>query len=93
MSTDEQLGDTIEESMTLTEHLGNGNQRSVRFNSAKLRSTLRGMSVHSRSADDVLHRNFVAFGLYVASLHELLESLDLAFDVRSAFMRSSASIG
>ena len=35
-----------------------------------------------------LHQNFVAFGLYLASLHELLASLDCTLDVRSAFMRS-----
>ncbi len=69
-------------------HLGDGNQRSVRFCSNNLRSTLG--EIHAlRSAEDApLHGNFVAFGFYVASLHELLESLDLRFDVRSAFMRT-----
>lgn len=73
---------------TLLGHLGEGNQRSVRFSATNLRSTLREISVMRSAEDARLHGNFVAFGLYVASLHELLESLDLRFDVRSAFMRT-----
>jgi len=69
-------------------HLGEGNQRSVRFCSSNLRSTLGEIHALRSAADAPLHRNFVAFGLYVASLHALLESLDLRFDVRSAFMRT-----
>lgn len=72
-------------------HLGDGNQRSVRFSSANLRSTLREFSGHRSAKDPQLHPNFVAFGLYVSSLHSLLESLDLSFDVRSAFMRVHAA--
>ncbi|TFH32826.1 MAG: hypothetical protein E4H00_00510 [Myxococcales bacterium] len=74
-------------STPLLRHLGNGNQRSVRFRAADLRSTLRDCSALRSAEDARLHRNFVAFGIYVASLYELLESLDLCFDVRSAFMR------
>jgi len=69
-------------------HLGGGTQRGVRFSTADLHSTLREISDLSSSGAGTLHRNFVAFGLYLASLHELLESLDCSFDVRSAFMRS-----
>jgi len=72
----------------LLRHLGDGNQRSVRFRSADLRSTLREISATRSAEEPGLHGNFVAFGLYAASLHDLLESLDLRFDVRSAFMRT-----
>lgn len=72
-------------------HLGDGNQRSVRFSSANLRSTLREFSGQRSAKDLQLHPNFVAFGIYVSSLHDLLESLDLCFDVRSAFMRVHAA--
>jgi hypothetical protein len=72
----------------LLQHFGEGNQRSVRFDRSELESTLRAMSVGRRPEDPPLHRNFIAFGLFVTSLHELLASLDLAFDVRSAFMRT-----
>jgi len=71
----------------LLQHLGEGNQRSVRFDRSNLESTLRAMSVIRRPSDSPLHRNFIAFGLFVTSLHDLLSSLDLAFDVRRAFMR------
>ena len=69
-------------------HLGPGNQRSVRFGSEKLQRTLAAMSEQRRADDARLHPNFVAFGLYLTALHELLGSLDMAFDVRAAFMRS-----
>jgi hypothetical protein len=72
----------------LLQHLGGGNQRSVRFSVAKLQSTLREISAARTKEDGTLRGNTIAFGLYVASLHELLESLDVAFDVRSAFMRT-----
>jgi hypothetical protein len=69
-------------------HLGEGNQRSVRFRSDQLKSTLRAISVVRRSGDDTLHHNFITFGLLLGALHALLESLNLSFNVRSAFMRS-----
>jgi hypothetical protein len=72
----------------LVRHFGSGNQRSVRFGSTALRETLVAMSKQRRSDDRPLHPNFIAFGLYLIALHELLESLDLSFDVRAAFMRS-----
>jgi hypothetical protein len=76
----------------LLQHMGEGNQnqRAVRFDSAELRSTLEALPAlpHGHGS---LHQNFMAFGLYVTSLHTFLESLDLAFDVRSAFLRSYVS--
>ncbi len=66
---------------------GNQNQRAVRFSSAELQSTLEALPALSEG-HGALHQNFMAFGLYVTSLHAFLESLDLAFDVRSAFLRS-----
>lgn len=72
----------------LLQYLGEDNQRCVRFRVATLQSTLREISAARTNEDGALHRNFIAFGVYVASLHELLESLELAFDVRSAFMRA-----
>ncbi|UCH28140.1 MAG: hypothetical protein JSV06_07525 [Myxococcales bacterium] len=72
----------------LVEHFGDSNQRSVRFGSTELRRTLIAMSKERSDSDRRLHPNFVAFGLYLSSLHGLLESLDMAFDVRAAFMRA-----
>ncbi|MGB8223586.1 MAG: hypothetical protein WCF10_13455 [Polyangiales bacterium] len=71
----------------LLRHLGDGNQRAVRFRAENLRSTLRELSALRSAEDAPLHPNFVALGIYVASLHALLEPLDLRFDVRSAFMK------
>jgi len=72
----------------LLRHLGDGNQRSVRFSITNLRVTLGEISALRSAEDARLHGNFVALGFYLTSLHELLESLDLRFDVRSAFMRT-----
>jgi hypothetical protein len=46
------------------------------------------MADQRRSEESKLHANFIALGLLLTGLHELLEELDLAFDVRSAFMRT-----
>ena len=71
----------------LTRHFGDNSQRSVRFGLGELESTLHELTVARGPAGGPLHPNFIAFGLYAASLHQLLESLDLAFDVRAAFNR------
>lgn len=72
----------------LVEHFGPGNQRSVRFGPEVLRTTLESMVDERSREDGDLHPNFAAFGLCLVALHELLGSLDLAFDVRAAFMRT-----
>jgi hypothetical protein len=79
------LGDSAE---VLTQHFGGGRQRSVRFGANALRQTLAAMGRQRHSTDQPLHPNFMAFGLYLTSLHDFLESLDMSFDVRAAFMRS-----
>ena len=72
----------------LVGHFGMGNQRSVRFGTDALRQTLVAMADQRKSTDDALHPNFIAFGLYLVALHDLLEALGMNFDVRAAFMRS-----
>jgi len=72
----------------LTAHFGRGNQRSVRFGVQTLRATLESVARTHSSRDGRLHPNFTAFGLYLVALHELLGSLDMAYDVRAAFMRT-----
>lgn len=72
----------------LVAHFGGGNQRSVRFGVENLRATLGTVARGHTSRRAPLHPNFAAFGLYLISLHELLGSLDMAFDVRAAFMRA-----
>ena len=72
----------------LVDHFGPGNQRSVRFGPEILRTTLESMVGERADAEGELHPNFAAFGLSLVALHELLGSLDMAFDVRAAFMRA-----
>jgi hypothetical protein len=72
----------------LLRHMGDGNQRSVRFGLDQLQSLLCEMADRRLPDEPKLHPNFIAFGLLLTGLHELLEALDLAFDVRSAFMRT-----
>lgn len=71
----------------LKSHFGDGDQRSVHFDSAKLQAILQEMAIRRRDRNGPLHRNFMAFGLYITGLYELLESLDRSFDVRNAFAR------
>jgi hypothetical protein len=77
-----------EASKALIAHFGDGNQRSVRFGPNTLKATLEAMSRHRATRDGQLHPNFAAFGLHLIALHELLGSLDMAYDVRAAFMRT-----
>ncbi len=77
-----------EQANALVDHFGPGNQRSVRFGPEVLRTTLESMVGERRADDSGLHPNFAAFGLGLVALHELLGSLDMAFDVRAAFMRT-----
>ena len=72
----------------LTQHFGGGNQRSVRFGADSLRETLTAMAKQRGPKDRPLHPNFMAFGLYLVALHDLLEALDMSYDVRAAFKRS-----
>ena len=72
----------------MIEHLGSGTQRGVRFEGVRLRRTLTRVAATKKGDDRRLHPNFMAFGFYLMGLYELLESLDSAFDVRAAFMRT-----
>lgn len=72
----------------LFKHFGDGNQRSVRFGTSELRQTMVEIARQRGERSQPLHPNFIAFGLYLTSLHALLEALDMRFDVRAAFERS-----
>ena len=66
---------------------GEDDQRAVRFRSTVFHSTFHQAFVSCRDAGVSLHRNFLALGIYLACLYDLLEALDLEFDVRDAFER------
>jgi hypothetical protein len=72
----------------LRAHFGSGDQRSVRFDSAVFQTTFHEVFVRCRDEGVVLHRNFLPLGVYLATLYDLLEGLDEAFDVREAFCRA-----
>lgn len=74
-------------------HFGGGDQRSVRFSSRVFHSSFHEAFVRCRDAGTSLHRNFLALGLYLACLYDVLEGLDLEFDVRDAFERAAATTG
>jgi hypothetical protein len=79
------LGDAGE---LLRKHFGEGDQRAVRFDSTVFQTTFHHVFVRCRDEGIELHRNFLALGVYLATLYDLLEGLDEAFDVRSAFERA-----
>jgi hypothetical protein len=82
-----ELGDAAD---ALVGHFGDGNQRNVRFGSEVIQLTLTHLAKLRAGDETPLHPNFIAFGLYLLSLHKLLETLDMRFDVRAAFKRSYA---
>lgn len=69
-------------------HLGGEDQRKVRFQIGAFQSSFHEMFLRCRDRGVSLHRNFIALGIYLVCLYEVLESLDLEFDVRDAFERS-----
>lgn len=77
----------------LLRHLGEGDARHVRFRADQLQSTLREIVVLREASAPSLHRNFVALGLYLASLHKTLASFDVPLDVRAAFSRGAGATG
>ena len=73
----------------LRRHFGEGDQTRVRFESKVFQTTFHEVFVRCRDQGITLHRNFLALGVYLATLYDLLEGLDEAFDVRSAFLRAT----
>ena len=69
----------------LLDYFGTGDQDAVRFRTAEYHASFHEVFVRCREEGLALHRNFIAFGIYLACLYDLLESLELPFDVRSAF--------
>ncbi len=76
-------------------HFGGGDQREVRFERSTFVRTFHDAFLACRDASAApgaapLHRNFLALGLYLATLYEHLERLGLAFDVRAAYTAAGA---
>jgi hypothetical protein len=72
----------------LVSHLGSGDQRSVRFETSAFHSSFHDTFLACRDRGVALHRNFLALGIYLVCLYDVLESLALDFDVRGAFERT-----
>ncbi|MDP2315503.1 MAG: hypothetical protein Q8P41_21575 [Pseudomonadota bacterium] len=73
-------------------HFGGGDQREVRFERATFVHTFHDAFLACRDAPGgsaPLHGNFLALGLYLATLYEHLERLGLPFDVRAAYTAAS----
>jgi hypothetical protein len=73
-------------------HFGGGDQREVQFRRATFVQTFHDAFVACRDAGVSLHGNFLALGLYLATLYEHLERLDLPFDVRAAHVRAASPL-
>lgn len=69
----------------LRSHLGSGDQRSVRFETSAFHSSFHDTFISCRESGVALHRNFLALGVYLVCLYDVLETLGLEFDVRRAF--------
>ncbi len=74
----------------LRKHLGSGDQRSVRFETSAFHSNFHAIFLSCRDRGVALHRNFLALGIYLVCLYDVLEALGLEFDVRGAFERAHA---
>ncbi|MEM7413810.1 MAG: hypothetical protein AAF430_26515 [Myxococcota bacterium] len=74
----------------LRKHFGEGDQRAVRFDTGVFQTTFHQVFVRCRDRGLSLHGNFLALGVYLATLYDLLEGLDEAFDVRDAYDRVNA---
>jgi hypothetical protein len=78
-------------------HFGGGDQREVRFERATFVHTFHQAFLACRDAPEgaggapraTLHGNFLALGLYLATLYEHLERLGMGFDVRGAYTLAS----
>jgi hypothetical protein len=64
---------------------GEGDQRAVEFRLADFKRTFHDVFVRCRESGVVLHRNFIALGVYLACLYEHLEAIGEPQDVRQAF--------
>lgn len=73
----------------LRRHFGAGDQRAVRFDGAVFQTTFHDVFVRCRDQGVSLHRNFLALGVTLATLYDLLEGLGEAYDVRAAFERAA----
>lgn len=72
----------------LLSHLGSGDQRNVRFETSAFHTSFHDTFLACRDRGVALHRNFLALGIYLVCLYDVLEALDLEFDVRGAFDRT-----
>lgn len=72
----------------LVRHLGSGDQRRVRFDTAAFHTSFHETFMACVENGVSLHRNFLALGIYLVCLYDALESLDVELDVRGAFDRS-----
>lgn len=66
---------------------GEGDQHAVAFHVPTFRDTFHDAFLRCRDAGSQLHGNFVALGIYLATLYVHLEALGGTFDVRTAYFR------
>jgi hypothetical protein len=67
------------------QHFGGDDQRAVSFELASFRETFRKIFRRAKERGLRLHPNFIALGVYLATLYQHLEEAGGTFDVRQAF--------
>ena len=67
------------------EHFGGEDQQNVEFELAAFRETFRKIFRRAKERGLRLHPNFIALGVYLATLYQHLEDAGGTYDVRSAF--------
>lgn len=73
------------------EHFGLGDQTRVLFSVDHFVSTFHKVFVHCKDHGIQLDAGFLPLGIYLASMYETLDRLDVALDVRSAFRAATRS--
>ncbi len=68
-------------------HFGEGDQRAVRFDRRTFQRSFHDIFVRCRDTGASLHPNFLALGVYLATLYDHLAELQVPLDVRAAFDR------
>lgn len=74
------------------EHFGSGDQDAVAFDMKTFHDTFHRAFVACREQGSQLHGDFIALGLYLATLYEHLEAVGGEWDVRAAWRRAAPGV-
>lgn len=72
-------------------HFGAGDQRAVQFKSEAFVSAFHEVFVRCKEQKIRLHGGFLPLGIYLATLYDALEAVQVPLDVRTAFERAASA--